>query len=259
MIAVENLHFRHSHAQSSVLKGISLSAVPGTITAILGPNGSGKTTLFKCISGLWKPQLGDIAFQGKTIRGYSHAKIAKIIAVVPQDHGSPFPYSVYDAVLIGRTAHVGMFSTPTRLDRRKAEQAMEQVGIDHMKDRLYTRISGGERQLVLIARALAQESPVVLLDEPTSHLDFRNQVQVLSKLKDIVRQKSVTALMTIHDPNLAALFSDSVVMIKDGRVLAQGSADEIVNEGNLSTMYDLAVSVFLIDGSRVILPRLDAS
>jgi iron complex transport system ATP-binding protein len=238
---------------------VEFEAKSGELTAVLGPNGSGKTTLFKCISGLWPPQKGDVTFEGRSILGKPPSKIARIIAVVPQEHEPPFPYSVFEAVSMGRASHLGMFSTPSRLDCVKVEEAIEQVGIAHFKDRPYTRISGGERQLVLIARALAQEAPVILLDEPTSHLDFKNQVLVLRKVKEIAKQKSVAALMTIHDPNLAMLFSDQVVMIKDGCVVCRGTPHDVVTEANLSNVYGIDVSVVPVNGWRVIMPRLCAS
>ncbi|AFM28050.1 ABC transporter ATP-binding protein [Desulfomonile tiedjei] len=256
MIAVTDMHYRHPHAAVAVLNGMSFQAKSGQLTAILGPNGSGKTTLFKCISSIWKPQRGDVMYGGESILGTPHSKIARIIAVVPQEHEPPFPYSVLEAVSMGRAAHLGMFSVPSRSDYSKAEEAIARVGVAHLKDRPYTRISGGERQLVLIARALAQEAPVMLLDEPTSHLDFKNQVLVLKKVKEIAEQRKVTALMTIHDPNLAMLFCDRVVMINNGCVVSQGAAHEVITEENLSQVYGIDVSVVPVNGWRVIMPRL---
>ncbi len=259
MIGVRDICYRHPHALAGVLNSVSFDAEAGMLTAVLGPNGSGKTTLFKCISGLWAPQRGDVMYQGRSIRGAPCSAIARIVAVVPQEHEPPFAYSVFEAVTMGRAPHLGMFSTPSQTDYCKAEQAIEQVGIERLKDRPYTRISGGERQLVLIARALAQESPVMLLDEPTSHLDFKNQVLVLTKVKEIVQQRSVTALMTIHDPNLAMLFSDRVVMINHGHVVSQGPPHEVITEENLSRVYEIGVSVCSVNGFRFIMPRLGAS
>jgi iron complex transport system ATP-binding protein len=256
MISVKNVSYRHPHAYSAVLNGVSFDAKSGMLTAILGPNGSGKTTLFKCISGSWTPQRGDVVFQGRSIKGSPSKKIAQIISVVPQEHEPPFPYSVLEAVTMGRAAHLGMFSTPSRKDYFKSSEAIEQVGIGHLKNRPYTEISGGERQLVLIARALAQEAPVMLLDEPTTHLDFKNQVLVLSKVKEIARLKSVAALMTIHDPNLVTLFSDRVVMINNGCVVAQGTPHEVITEENLSSLYGIAVVVQKVNGLKVVMPKV---
>lgn len=256
MMVVEDLYFTHQQNNTSVLKGVSFRARRGSLTAVLGANGSGKTTLFRCITGLWRPQEGDIRFEGRSICHCGHAERAKIIALVPQEHEPPFPYSVLEAVTMGRVAHVGLFSIPSRNDRFTAEEAIERVGIGHLRSRPYTKISGGERQLVLIARALAQEAPVMLLDEPTSHLDFKNQILVLKKIKEIAIEKDVTAIMTIHDPNLATLFSDSVVMINNGCVLSQGSPHEVVNEHNLSNVYGIDVCVVAVNGSRLIVPRM---
>lgn len=259
MIEIQDIYYKHPHCHEHVLKGITLQAGRGKLTTILGPNGSGKTTLFKCIAGLWKPEQGDILFEGNSILRCSHDKRAKIIAVVPQEHEPPFPYSVFDAVLMGRSSHVNIFSAPSKRDYAKTEEAIEEVGICHLRERPYTKISGGERQLALVARALAQETPVMLFDEPTSHLDFRNQVLVLSKVKEIVRQRQVIAVMTIHDPNLAMLFSDSVVIVNHGNVLAQGSAVTVIDEENLRSIYGIDVSVVSVNGTRVVTPKLKAS
>ena len=259
MIHINDIHFRHPNTTTAVLKGISLRARQGQLTAILGPNGSGKSTLFKCITGLWQPEKGTIAFGGTSILHHSHQERAKLIAVVPQDHEPPFPYSVFDAVLMGRAAHVGLFSSPSQKDRRAAEKAIEEVGIGHLRDKTYTRISGGERQMVLVARALAQEAPVMLFDEPTSHLDFRNQVLVLRKIREIIAERRVTAVLTIHDPNAAMLFSDSVALINHGRVVAQGSPHKVITEESLHAVYGIEVVMGRVNGALVITPHLLAT
>lgn len=257
MMEIKDLHFRHPSLHEPVLRGITMRAERGRLTAILGPNGSGKSTLVKCISGIWMPTKGDIVFDGKSIVYYSYKKRSKIISVVPQEHEPPFPYSVLDAVLMGRISHVGIFSSPSKKDYEKAEEAICEVGIEHLKSRSYTKISGGERQLVLIARALVQETPVMLFDEPTSHLDFRNQVLVLSKVKEIVKQRQVAAIMTIHDPNLAMLFSDSVVMVNGGSVVAHGSAEMVIDGENLKRIYGIDVSVISVNGVRMVTPKIN--
>jgi len=256
MMRINGLHFRHPRGQEAVLQGISLSASCGQLTTVLGPNGCGKSTLFKCIAGLWQPELGEIAFRDESILGHCHRQRARLIAVVPQDHEPPFPYSVFDAVLMGRAAHVGLFSGPGKKDRRAAEKAIEEVGIGHLRHKTYTKISGGERQMVLVARALAQEAPAMLFDEPTSHLDFRNQVLVLRKIREIVAERQVTAIVTIHDPNAAMLFSDSVVLINRGRVVAQGPPREVITEENLRAVYGIEVAIGRVNGSMVVTPHL---
>lgn len=259
MIHINDIHFRHPNTATAVLRGISLRARRGQLTTILGPNGSGKSTLFKCIAGLWQPEKGEIAFGEASILNYSHQERAKLISVVPQDHEPPFPYTVFDAVLMGRAAHVGMFSSPSEKDRLATERAIEDVGIGHLCDKTYTKISGGERQMVLVARALAQEAPVMLFDEPTSHLDFRNQVLVLRKVREIIAERQVTAVLTIHDPNAAMLFSDSVVLINGGRVMAQGPPREVITEESLHAVYGIEVVIGKFKGAMVITPHLIAT
>ncbi len=258
MLEVRGIHFRHQRNGLDILKGVDFRVGAGGMTTVLGPNGSGKTTLFRCITGLWKQQRGEILFENKDISRISHAERAKIFAVVPQEHEPPFPYSVLDVVLMGRVSHVGLFSSPSKHDHLKAEESIEIVGINHLKDRPYTKISGGERQLVLIARALSQEAPILLLDEPTSHLDFRNQVIVLNKVREMVRQRGLTVLMTLHDPNLAMLFSDKVVMLNDGHVVSNGSPQEVITEDNLKSVYKIDVSVINWKGTKIIYPRINS-
>jgi len=258
MITINNIHFSHSATSPAVLQGISLQAEQGHLTTILGPNGCGKSTLFKCIAGLWKPDFGEISFNDINILTLTHQQRAKLIAVVPQDHEPPFPYSVLDAVLMGRAAHVGMFATPSRRDRQAAESAIEEVGISHLLHKSYTKISGGERQMVLVARALAQDARAMLFDEPTSHLDFRNQVLVLRKIRQIIVRRSVTAILTIHDPNAAMLFSDSVVVVKEGRVVVQGPPCEIITEELLHEVYGIEVVIGKINGAMVITPHISS-
>ena len=256
MLTIRDLYFRHLHDGADILKGIGFAVSEGLMTAILGPNGSGKTTLFKCITGLWKPRQGTILFGGRDLLQLSWGQRAGIIAVVPQEHEPPFPYSVADVVLMGRAAHVSLFAAPSEQDRLKADEAIEKLDIGHLRDRAYTKLSGGERQLVLIARALAQEAPILILDEPTSHLDFRNQITILRKVRHIVRQKGLTVLMTLHDPNLAMQFSDRVVMMCDGRILAENAPQAALTRENLLEMYGIGVSVISHNGTRIICPEV---
>lgn len=255
MLEVKEIFFKHK-GSNDILKGISFNAEKGKITTVLGPNGSGKTTLFKCISGLWKYYKGEIKVNGVSIENFSFRKRAKLFSVVPQDHEPTFPYSVLDVVLMGRASYVGIFSSPQKMDYEKVYEALNTVGIFHLKDTPYTKISGGERQLTLIARALAQEAPVMLLDEPTSHLDFRNQINVLKKIKEIASQRALTVVMTLHDPNLAGLFSDKVVIINSGSKIAEGLPHEIINERIIKKVYGIEVKKVDIEGQSIICPLL---
>jgi iron complex transport system ATP-binding protein len=258
MLEIRDIHFSHPGGDREILSGVSFRVEPGRMTTLLGPNGSGKTTLFRCISGLWRQRSGTIICGGADIGAMPPERRAKILAVVPQDHEPPFPYSVFDAALMGRAAHVSLFSSPSREDRIKTGEAMEMVGIAHLADRSYIKISGGERQLVLIARALAQEAPVLLLDEPTSHLDFRNQNLILKKVREIAAQRNLTVLMTLHDPNHASLFSDHIVMLNNGKVIADGAPGEIISEASLRELYGVEVDIIPHNGSRLICPRTGA-
>jgi len=256
MLSIKNIYFRHREKGEDILKGISFNSEKGSITTILGPNGSGKTTLFKCISGLWKYYKGEIYFDKKAIDKLSFRKRAKIFSIVPQEHEPPFPYSVLDVVLMGRASYVGVFSSPGKRDYEIAQNALKIVGIEHLSDKPYTKISGGERQLTLIARALAQDTPVMLLDEPTSHLDFKNQINVLKKIKEIAKNRGLVVVMTLHDPNLAVIFSDKVVVINSGIKIAEGKPDEIITEDLIRKVYELEVRKSNINGQSLICPVL---
>jgi iron complex transport system ATP-binding protein len=253
---VSSLSFRHPAADRAVLDEVSFEAGRGAINAILGPNGSGKTTLFKCVAGLWKPQTGSVSYQNHEVLSLSERARARLIAVVPQDHEPPFPYSVRDVVLMGRAAHVGAFASPGKHDLHIANEALTTLGIDPLRNKPYTQISGGERQLVLVARALAQQSPILLLDEPTSHLDFRNQLRVLLKVREIARERNITVLMTLHDPNLALLFADNVIVLSQGKVQVQGQADQVITAETMASVYGVEVVVLHNNGTRVISPKV---
>jgi len=157
---------------------------------------------------------------------------------------------------MGRASYIGVFSSPSKKDYEKAEEALKTVGIEHLKNIPYTKISGGERQLTLIARAIAQEAPVMLLDEPTSHLDFRNQINILKKIKEIANMRGMTVVMTLHDPNLAGLFSDKVVVINSGSKVAEGLPKDIITEELIKRVYDIEIKKADIDGKSIIYPVL---
>lgn len=254
MLSVREIYFRHRDTSKDIIKGISFDCERGSITSILGPNGSGKSTLFKCIAGLWKFYKGEIYFDKELVDKLSFKKRARIFAVVPQDHEPPFPYSVLDIVLTGRASYISMFSSPTQRDNEIAIEALKIVGIENLKDRPYTKISGGERQLALIARALSQQTPVILLDEPTSHLDYRNQINILSKIKEIAIDKKRCVVMTLHDPNLASLFSDKVIIINSGKKVIEGVPKEVITEEIIKKVYDVKVTKYSVNGYSIICP-----
>ena len=256
MMTVSGLTFRHLRGEQPVLQDVSFQAQQGAINAILGPNGSGKTTLFKCLAGLWKPLAGAVCQNEHDILALPERKRSRLIAVVPQDHEAPFPYSVEDVVLMGRASHVGALSSPGKRDFEIAGEAIDTLSLEDLRQKPYTQISGGERQLTLVARALAQQAPILLLDEPTSHLDFRNQLQVLGKVRDIARARDITVLMTLHDPNLALLFADHVIVLNRGRVQASGPPENVITEATLAAVYGVEVVMLRHNGTRVVSPKV---
>lgn len=258
-LEVRSLSFKHDSRQKEILKAVSFSAPQGALTAILGPNGSGKSTLFRCVVGLWRPTEGQVLVGGRDTRKLSFAERARLFAVVPQDHDPPFPYRVFDVVLMGRASYVGMFSSPKKKDYEAAEEAIALVGIEHIKNEPYTKVSGGERQLTLIARALAQNSPIVILDEPTSHLDFRNQMRVLTTIRSIAKDRKVTVLLTIHDPNLTMLFADFVVVLREGSVVASGVPQQVVTEDLIREVYGVLTKIISWNGTRLVCPVVGSS
>ncbi|MCE5334145.1 MAG: ABC transporter ATP-binding protein [Desulfobacteraceae bacterium] len=256
MIEVKGLTFAHKGAAEPVLRDIGFRADSAEVTAVLGPNGSGKTTLFQCLLGVWKAKEGEVRLSGRPIGALTRIEIARRLSSVPQEHDPPFPYSCFDIVLMGRTAHIGVFSSPARKDRALSREAMKALGVDHLAARPYTQVSGGERQMVLIARCLAQDVPAMLLDEPTAHLDFRNQITILKRVKEIVHEKNLVALMNLHDPNMALLFADKVLLLKDGRLLAQGKPHEVITRKSLLEVYGLEVEFISENGFRMICPKI---
>ena len=238
------------------MNNINFVAQKGKITTILGPNGSGKTTLFKCIIGIWNPIKGKIIVGSNNITNFSYIKRAKIFSVVPQSHELPFSYSVFEVVLMGRTPYIRLFSSPKKKDIEEAEKAISMLGIEHLRHKPYSKVSGGERQLALIARALCQNAPFMLLDEPVNHLDFKNQIKVLSKIRKLANKKGITVLITLHDPNLASLFSDNIVVINNGKVAAYGTP-KILNKKLIKKVYDVEVNHISIDGHNILYPIIE--
>lgn len=252
-VVVENLSFSYRHGFE--LKGISLKVWGGSVVTLLGPNGSGKTTLLKCINALLKPRANCVYVDGKDVLKMGEDERAKLMGYVPQSHSPTFPYTVLDVVLMGRTPYLGVFQRPSKADVAKAEEALKLVGLNHLKDRPYTEISGGERQLVLIARALAQDPRVILLDEPTAHLDFRNQFKVLRIVKEVAKKRDIAIIMSLHDPNLAYLFSDVIVLMSRGRVVAYGDPNSVITRENIKAVYGVDIEIVYHGDVRLVIPQ----
>jgi ABC-type cobalamin/Fe3+-siderophores transport systems, ATPase components len=225
----------------TVLRGLSFTVSSSEIVCLLGPNGVGKTTLFKTVLGFLKLQGGKILADGEDVRTWSRKKYARTIGYVPQSHTPPFPFTVFDVVAMGRTAYLDAFASPSQKDLDIAEEALEALEITHLRDRIYTEISGGERQMVLIARALAQQPRLLVMDEPTSNLDFGNQMRVLAQIKRLA-EKGMGIVMTSHFPDHAFLCASRVALLsREG--FAIGPPDEILTEQSLRKVYGIDVKI----------------
>lgn len=241
-----------------VFSGLDMHVRQGELFCILGQNGAGKSTLLKCLAGLSKVSLGEILLKGRDLASYSRAGAARIIAYVPQSHHEVFAFTVFDVVLMGRVPHLGLFSSPGAKDREIARRAMQEMGVAHLADKPYTEISGGERQLTLFARILAQEPQVLLLDEPTSHLDFGNQVQALALIRKLADQ-GMAVVMTTHFPDHAFLVQGQAAILSQGRFTAQGPPLEALSEEGLSQAYRTRVRLVDVQGyGRICVPQSEA-
>lgn len=242
-------HLAVSYGKKPVLKDISLSLSAGSILGILGPNGTGKTTFLKCLTGLLSPTAGHVMVESRPLTEYTPRKLAKEIGYVPQYSPSGLGATVMDTVLLGRFPHLGLFRRSyTEEDKAFVFHLLKQLHLEAFAFRDIRALSGGERQRVFIARALAQEPRLLLLDEPTSSLDPYHQLFVLHLLASAVKAHGVTVIMTIHDLNLAALFCDRAVFLKDGYIFAEGAIDKVLTAENIRTIYGVATEITETDG-----------
>lgn len=238
-IRVSELSFAYHN--KDVLENVNFEVAKGKLTFILGKNGSGKSTLLKILAGLLKPQTGVIKISGKDSSGFSIPERARFTGLLNQQHEAVFPFFVEDVVLTGRAGYVNYL--PKKSDSMASLQAMEKVGIEHLRHRKYTELSGGEQQMVMIARLLAQNPEILLLDEPTTYLDFTNQSHLLNLLKELSRE-GLTIVVVMHDPNLAFLFGDDFLFIKDNQTIrAEGAYNawdieflKSIYQGNFETI-----------------------
>ncbi len=246
-----NIHCGYN--QKMVLRGVDLSVNTGEILCILGPNGSGKSTLFKAILGLIRIREGKVVFNNQSLLKMSRLQMAKIIGYVPQTHDPPFPFKVKDVLLIGRTAYIGTFSSPNDEDYEVVEEVAASLKIEHLYEKSYTQLSGGERQLVLIARALAQRPKVLVMDEPTASLDYGNQLMVLEHVQKLTAF-GLAVIMISHMPEHALHYSNRVVLLKGGRIYGDGTPEEIVTEDNMKLLYgiDTKIAAVTLNSGRLI-------
>lgn len=251
-LKARDLHFSYRHAP--VLHGVNLELQRGECIALLGKNGAGKSTLLRLLLGFIRAQRGEVTIDGNPIAALSRLQLAQSIAYVPQSHQPPFPYSTHEVIMLGRLPHHGLFGKPSREDELKVEQTLQRLRITHLARRPYTRLSGGERQLVMIARALAQEASLLILDEPVNGLDYGNQYRLLASLQELAAD-GLGVLMTTHHPDHALHAASRVVLLDSGNIIGDGPAEQILTTANLHRLYDLNVeSHRLENGQRVLIP-----
>ncbi|OLF09822.1 histidinol phosphatase [Actinophytocola xinjiangensis] len=252
MITADGVSFGYGRAL--VLDDVGLTVEPGQVVGLIGPNGSGKTTLLRTLYASLTPRAGLVTLDGRPLAGLEPRALARRLSVVAQEGAAELPLTVADTVLLGRSPHLATFQRPSRQDHRIAAAALTRVGVRHLADRVFAGLSGGEKQRVLIARALAQRADHLLLDEPTNHLDIRYQHEVLS----LVRRLEVTTVVVLHDLNLAARYCDELVLLDGGTVAATGTPDAVLRPEVLEPVYEIGVHrIPTDDGVQLLFRPLD--
>jgi iron complex transport system ATP-binding protein len=251
MLSVRDLHF--SYGALPVLRDVSFDAASGEVCGLFGPNGCGKTTLFRCCLGLLQGRAERLSVDGLAVAGMPPRDRARLMAYVPQEHKPPFPLRVVDVVMLGRTPHLGLLGRASATDREVVSTTLGRLGLTDLAMRAYDRLSGGQRQLVLIARAVAQQTPVILLDEPASGLDFRNQVRIWRVLRELAAGGTAVVCCT-HDPNHVAWFCDRAVVMQGGRVVTEGSPSDALDLATLDRLYPGVCTITKADGLSIVHP-----
>ncbi|HRF48229.1 MAG TPA: ABC transporter ATP-binding protein [Anaerolineales bacterium] len=252
LITLEHLRFGYAADRPMVLPDLSLEIPPGTVTAILGPNGAGKTTLLHLVLGLLAPQGGVVRIAGRPLAEYGRRELSRQIALVPQAEHIPFDFTVLEYVLLGRSPYLGMLEMPGPADYRVAQEALALLGLTDFAPRPVTALSGGERQMAALARALAQEARILLLDEPTSHLDLSNKGRLLQTLR-VLAGRGTTIVFTTHDPEMAVLAAQYVVLMRAGEIVDLGPIETVMTADRLTATYGTPVQVVRVDERPVVL------
>lgn len=237
-ICIRNISARYNKKQ--VLNHINISFPSQCLTGLIGPNGSGKSTLLKCIYRVLKPFEGDILLGDKRLSAMSYRESAKKTAVLAQHHGAGVDFTVEEVVLMGRTPYKGIMEGNNQQDREIAYEAMKETGVENMSHVSFSTLSGGEQQRVMLARALAQQTPCLILDEPTNHLDITYQLQIM----DLISTRHMTVVAAIHDLNIAAMYCDRVVAIQNGQLIAEGTPDEVLTSKRIFELYHVKADVY---------------
>ncbi len=241
MVVVEVKNVSFGYGSNVVLKNVNLKANPGEMTVIIGPNGAGKTTLLKLIANIAKPKSGKILFDGVDIRKMDRDEITKIVSYLPQENTIPGVLTVYEVVLLGRIPYLSWRVSES--DLKVAESVLKELGLEEYARRYANQLSGGERQITLIAQALVREPKILLLDEPVSNLDIRNQLEILDLIKRVTVQRKVTTIVILHDLNLAARYANKLVVLNNGSVYAQGEPKSVLTPDMLSSVYGVEAKI----------------
>ncbi len=241
MLKVQNLSV--SYGKRRVLKDVSLDVRSGEVVALIGPNGSGKSTLIRAVSGVLPVDAGHVAVDGKALAELSTMERARYLAVVPQARNLPPAFSVYESILLGRTPYLGWLGRAGEKDHERVRYALERTQMQPLAERMVGELSGGEQQRVLLARAVAQDAPVLLLDEPTTHLDLQHREGLVHLVRELAGSRNLAVLMALHDLNMASLYADRVSLLVDGEIRATGTPEEVFTEEALSMVYHVPVHV----------------
>ncbi len=254
MLKIENLTVAYN--QREILHRVSLRVDKGEIVTLIGPNGAGKSTLIRAVSGVVPIESGEVAIDGTNLGQLSTVERARRLAVVPQARNLPPAFTVYESVLLGRTPYLGWFGRAAPEDHARIRSALERTQLLPLAERRVGELSGGEQQRVLLARALAQDTPVMLLDEPITHLDLQHRERLIRLIRDLATQRGLAVLMVLHDLNEAAMYADRIALLVEGRIEAVGTPSEVLTEANLTRIYDIPVRVIQHPdyGSPLVLP-----
>lgn len=246
-LACRDLSF--SYGDRPVLKGVSHIISDGGFTALLGRNGSGKTTLLHCLNGINRVPEGTVFLHGTDIRHLTRNAVARAVSLVVQETPEVFPFPVIDMVVMGRAPFLNLLASPGPDAYAMARKALNDLDIGHLARVDFNRISGGEKRMVLLAAALVQSSGIMLLDEPTNHLDFKNQYLILSRIRKLCKERDTTAVAAMHDPNMAMLFADEVVLLKNGEIFAAGPVKEVMIKKHMDMLYDVETTALPFAGN----------
>lgn len=253
-ISVNNLNF--AYKDHKVLNDVSFSLNSGEFLCVLGQNGAGKSTLFKLLLGFLKKQSGEILIEGRKLEEYNRKELAREIAYIPQYSSNAFSYSVFDTVLMGTTCRIDSIGAPKKREKLIAKNALKRFGIEHLSHKLTSTISGGERQLVILARAYAQGSHILILDEPTANLDYGNQFKVMKTISEL-KDSGYSIILSTHNPEQALWFSDKVMFLNDQKILAHGNTADVMTRENLKKIYDIPIELTESHGRKICFPAIE--